>query len=82
MAAAVEEMTVSITHISDSMHETLSRVRSAGTAANNGAQIIAQTHTEMDKIAATVEQATTAIDKLSSSDGRAPVDRNRSNKSR
>jgi len=65
MAAAVEEMTVSISHISENMHETLSRVRSAGTAANNGAQIIAQTHTEMDKIARTVEQATTAIDKLS-----------------
>ena len=65
MAAAVEEMTVSISHISENMHETLGRVRSAGTAANNGAQIIAQTHTEMDKIAATVEQATAAIDKLS-----------------
>ena len=65
MAAAVEEMTVSISHISENMHETLSRVRSAGTAANDGAQIIAQTHTEMDKISETVKQATTAIDKLS-----------------
>lgn len=65
MAAAVEEMTVSISHISENMHETLKRVRSAGTAANNGAQIITQTHTEMDRIAETVGQATTAIDKLS-----------------
>ena len=69
MAAAVEEMTVSITHINDSMHETLGRARGAGVAAKDGAQIIAQTHSEMDKIAATVVNASTAIDKLSSESG-------------
>ena len=66
MAAAVEEMTVSITHINDSMHETLARARDAGIAASDGAQIIAQTHVEMDKIVATVGDASTAIDTLSS----------------
>ncbi len=65
MAAAVEEMTVSISHISDNMHETLGRARSAGEAANNGAQVISQAHAEMDKIAATVVNASAAIDKLS-----------------
>ena len=66
MAAAVEEMTVSITHINDSMHETLARARDVGIAASDGAQIIAQTHVEMDKIVATVGDASTAIDTLSS----------------
>ena len=65
MAAAVQEMTVSITHISDSMHDTLGRARGAGDAAREGANIIAQTHAEMDKIASTVVNASTAIDKLS-----------------
>ena len=65
MAAAIEEMTVSISHISDSMGDTLGRARSAGDAARNGAGIIAQTNTEMDKISTTVANATTAIDKLS-----------------
>ena len=65
MAAAIEEMTVSISHIGTSAHDTLSRAREAGTAADQGAQIIKQTHEEMDKIAGTVEQATQAIEKLS-----------------
>ena len=69
MAAAVEEMTVSISHISDNMHQTLNRARSAGDAANNGAQIISQSHAEMDKIAATVVNASAAIDKLSNESG-------------
>ena len=69
MAAAVEEMTVSITHINESMHETLGRARSTGTAAKDGAQVIAQTHSEMDKIAATVLNASSATDKLSSESG-------------
>ena len=65
MAAAIEEMTVSISHISDSMNDTLAGARSAGDAAGSGAKIIAQTHTEMDKISNTVVNATTAIEKLS-----------------
>jgi len=69
MAAAVEEMTVSISHISDNMHETLNRARSAGDAANNGALVISQSHAEMDKIASTVVNASTAIDKLSNESG-------------
>jgi len=69
MAAAVEQMTVSISHISDNMHQTLSRARSADDAANNGARVISQAHAEMDKIAATVVHASTAIDKLSNESG-------------
>ena len=69
MAAAVEEMTVSISHISDSMNETLGRARSGGEAATQGAQVIGQTNSEMDKIASTVVNATTAIDKLSGESG-------------
>ena len=48
----------------------LGRAREAGTAADNGARIIAQTHEEMDKIAGTVAQATKAIEKLSQESGR------------
>ena len=70
MAAAIEEMTVSISHIGASAQETLGRAREAGTAADNGARIIAQTHEEMDKIAGTVAQATKAIEKLSQESGR------------
>lgn len=69
IAAAVEEMTVSITHISDNASETLGRARGAGEAASKGADSIAHTHTEMDKIATTVAQATAAIDKLSKESG-------------
>ena len=65
MAAAVEEMTVSISHISESMGETLARARSTGEAAKQGALVIAETNSEMDQIATTVGNATTAIDKLS-----------------
>ena len=70
MAAAVEEMTVSIAHIGSSAQETLGRAREAGAAADRGARIIAETHTEMDKIADTVAQAAKAIDKLSQESGR------------
>ena len=65
MAAAIEEMTVSISHIGSSAQDTLSRARDAGAAADQGAQIITQTHEEMDKIAGTVGQATKSIEKLS-----------------
>ncbi len=70
MAAAIEEMTVSISHIGTSAQDTLSRAREAGTAADQGAQIIKQTHEEMDKIAGTVAQATKSIEKLSQESSR------------
>ena len=65
MAAAIEQMTVSITHIGESSHGTLARAREAGLAANQGVQSIEQTHAEIDRIARTVAQANTAIEALS-----------------
>lgn len=62
-------MTVSISHIKDSMHATLGNARNAGEAASNGALMISQTHAEIDKIASTVVNATSAIDKLSLESG-------------
>jgi methyl-accepting chemotaxis protein len=64
MAAAIEEMTVSITHINDSTRDALQRAQDAGTAADSGATIISRTNTEMDQIAETVKTAGGAIDEL------------------
>ena len=64
MAAAIEQMTVSITHIGESSQGTLVRAREAGLAANQGVMSIEQTHGEIDKIAKTVAQANTAIERL------------------
>ena len=57
MAAAIEEMTVSITHINDSTHDALRRAHEAGEAANSGAETISQTNVEMAEIAKTVQSA-------------------------
>ena len=57
MAAAIEEMTVSITHINESTQDGLRRAREAGDAANSGAETISQTNVEMAEIAKTVQSA-------------------------
>ena len=57
MAAAIEEMTVSITHINESTQDALRRAREAGDAANSGAETISQTNVEMAEIAKTVQSA-------------------------
>jgi len=57
MAAAIEEMTVSITHINDSTQGALQRAHEAGEAANSGAETISQTNVEMAEIAKTVQSA-------------------------
>lgn len=64
IAAAVEEMTVSINHISDSTQDALHRAKDAGSAADTGASIISQTHNEMDQIAHTVKTASDTIDDM------------------
>lgn len=66
MAASIEEMTVSINHISDDMREALQRVNSAGDSADTGAQVISRSSAEMDSIAANVADTSTAINRLSS----------------
>ena len=57
MAAAIEEMTVSITHINESTQDALRRAHEAGAAANSGAETISQTNVEMAEIAKTVQSA-------------------------
>ncbi len=57
MAAAIEEMTVSITHINESTQDALRRAHEAGAAANSGAETISQTNVEMAEIAKTVQGA-------------------------
>ena len=64
MASTVEEMTVSIGHISESAREALSRARDSSTAADNGTQMIARSTGEMDAIARTVGQTGKTIDAL------------------
>lgn len=57
MAAAIEEMTVSITHINELTQDALRRAHEAGEAANSGAETISQTNVEMAEIAKTVQGA-------------------------
>jgi methyl-accepting chemotaxis protein len=64
MAAAIEEMTVSITHINDSTRDALQRAHEAGDAANSGAETIARTNTEMTEIANTVHDAVRDINEV------------------
>jgi len=64
MAAVVEQMTVSIGHITQSSSDAVNCARHAGQAADEGATIIAQTATEVGVIAATVDQAEITIQEL------------------
>ncbi len=64
MAAAIEEMTVSITHINDSTQDALRRADEAGKAASSGAETISQTNAEMAEIAKTVQSAGQSINEV------------------
>ncbi|GAA5185164.1 hypothetical protein GCM10025771_40920 [Niveibacterium umoris] len=64
MASAIEQMTVSINHITDSTRDAQHRAHEAGTAADSGATIISQTNSEMDQIAGTVQTAGETINDL------------------
>jgi methyl-accepting chemotaxis protein len=66
MAAAIEEMTVSISHINDSTRDALQRAHDAGDAANAGAEIISRTNQEMAEIAGTVQGAGRTINDVGS----------------
>ncbi|KXB29698.1 hypothetical protein AT959_17355 [Dechloromonas denitrificans] len=64
MAAVVEQMTVSIGHITQSSGDAVHCARHAGQAADEGAAIIAQTATEVGIISSTVDQAEITIQEL------------------
>lgn len=64
MAAAIEQMTVSINHINDNMREAQKHVHAAGDSADTGMQAISRSRIEMDAIAATIADTSGAIDRL------------------
>jgi len=70
MAAAIEEMTVAISEINDSMQGALGRAQSADQAAQNGAENISRSNAEMDRISGTVGETGEAIDKLTVESGK------------
>lgn len=69
LAAAVEQITVSISHIDDEMKKTLANSQQAGDAAVEGVEVISKTHTEIDKIASAMDEATVTIEKLCEESG-------------
>ncbi|WP_341674758.1 methyl-accepting chemotaxis protein [Niveibacterium sp. SC-1] len=73
MAAAIEEMTVSISHISDSMNDALLQAETAGHAAEAGAQVITHGNQGMDTISSTIRDTGGAIGKLCSESERIGV---------
>jgi methyl-accepting chemotaxis protein len=64
MAASVEQMTVSISHVSDSAQDALVISRKSGELSAQGGEVIHRAVDEMNQIAGTVRQASTAIDSL------------------
>lgn len=64
MAAAVEQMTVSIGHIAQSSGDAVDSSRHAGSAADEGAAIIAQTAVEVGHISARVHEAEATVQEL------------------
>jgi len=70
MAAAVEEMTVSINHVSESAHHAHSVTTQTGELSNAGNQAIEDTVAEMQRISATVHQASSTIREMGNSSQR------------
>ena len=64
MAAAVEQLTVSVEMIGGSMRDVLARSAEAGDSAQAGSAMILKSKTEMDRIAGTVHGAGKTIDEL------------------
>ncbi|MBI1173723.1 MAG: HAMP domain-containing protein [Sideroxydans sp.] len=64
MAATVEEVTVSISHVSEGAREALRISRSSGELAERGGAIIHRAAEEMEKIADTVRQTSGSIENL------------------
>ncbi|MFV9650388.1 methyl-accepting chemotaxis protein [Pseudomonas citrulli] len=64
IAAAVEQMSVSIGHVTVSTRDALVRAHEAGETASQGNEIITRNNCEMDLIAATVDDAGSTINDL------------------
>jgi methyl-accepting chemotaxis protein len=64
MAASVEQMTVSITHISEGARDASAISHQAGEDARQGGQVIGQAAREMEELALTVNQAAQTIEQL------------------
>ena len=70
MAAAVQEMTVSIDMIGHNMRDALERASEAGASANTGFEMIHHSQEEMNRIALTVREASKTINELGEQSGR------------
>ena len=70
MAASVEEMSVSITSVSDSTNEALNISQSAGQSADAGGRVIDTTVIEIEKIAEVINGVSTTIKALGESSDR------------
>lgn len=64
MAAAMEQMTVSIGHISESSHDARARARDTGVESNYGAEIISRSAEEMVHIVTIVQSAGEAMSEV------------------
>jgi methyl-accepting chemotaxis protein len=64
MAETVEQVTVSIAHVSDGAHEALKISQSSGELSERGGEIILRAAEEMRKIADTVRQTSVSIENL------------------
>ncbi|GIK26004.1 MAG: chemotaxis transducer [Betaproteobacteria bacterium] len=64
MAASVEQMTVSITHISDGAKDANAISQKAGDDARQGGEVIGQAAGEMEQLALTVNKAAQTIEQL------------------
>lgn len=64
IAAAVEQMSVSIGHVTVSTRDALARAHEAGETASQGNEIITRNNSEMDLIASTVDDAGVTINDL------------------
>ncbi len=70
MAAAVEEMTVSINHVSDSAREAHGVTQKTGEQSQDGSRVIGETVAEMQKISHTVGEAAQTIQAMGESSQR------------
>lgn len=64
MAATIEEMTVSITHVGDRAHEADQISAKSGMLADSGEKIIVKTSSDINKVAGTVNEAANKINSL------------------
>jgi methyl-accepting chemotaxis protein len=70
IAATVEQVTVSIGHVSESAHEALKIAQHSGDISDHGSEIIHNTATGMQQIADTVRQTSISIENLGEQSGK------------